>query len=276
MQWLVRLLLLLEKGNRLVQSDGIWVRILRHASKRSGVTDIWSELTLAHNHLLVVIRTNSARQSIGKESQSIVQGEREEALSLQHRSKLRFLRIAIAQLHTRTILGYTCVDRFARLRMITDETCSHLSRRHLFDQRVESLIELIYRLYPISLSRSDRIEALLGVRSEIVAEDSRELIHKEVVGDTSEVGRQEFTRVGTYHFCFCFVGDLTSGKRQDIVCTLNSLHRSALNILARLDSLNDRSIGRRSTYSEFIHLIHERSFVVAHRRLGERLLSIDS
>ena len=141
--------------------------------------------------------------------------------------------------------------------MITDEARSHLARRDLLDERVESLIELIYRLYPIGFARRNGIETLLGMRGEIVAEDSRELIHKEVVGNASEVGRQEFTRVGTHQFGFGFISDLTSGKRQDVVATFGALHRTTLDILARLDGLDDRSIGGRTSNAELVHLIYE-------------------
>ena len=192
MDRLLHLLLLLKNSHCLLQRDSIWIHILRQTGEGSRIPDIRTILTLSDHHFIALPVAQRTRQRIGKQRQRIIYGDGEDTLSLLHGNKLRFLCLAIAELYTRTILGDTRQDGFACLRMFANKACRHLTRRHLLNQRMEGLIELIYRLHPISLSRSDGVEALLGLRCKIVAEDRRELLHKKIVGNTTKIGRQQF------------------------------------------------------------------------------------
>ena len=58
----------------------------------------------------------------------------------------------------------------------------------------------MHTAHPIRFPCCDSIEVLLLVCREVITHDIGEVLHQKIVCDTSQVGRNQFARVGTYDF----------------------------------------------------------------------------
>ena len=172
--------------------------------------DIWSELTFANHHILALPLGQRIGESGTEEIQCLLHSNGEYTLPLEQGSELRFLIFAIAYLYAWTVLRNTRQDGLPCLRMLANQTRCHFAYGHLLNERMESLVEVIHRLHPVCLARSDSIETLLRLRREIITQDMRELLHQEVIGNATQVGRHQFARIRTHHFGLMLVRQLTS------------------------------------------------------------------
>ena len=158
--------------------------------------------------------------------------------------------------------------------MVTNQSGRHLATRHLFDQRMEGLVELIHRLGPIGFTCCNRIETLLGMCGKVIAQDGRELLHQKVVGDTSQVGWHQFSGVGAHDLAFLLVADLAVLQCQYVIGAFHTFYIAVLHILARLDRVNSRLVGGWTTNALILHLFDQRTLAIAHRWFGERFLAM--
>ncbi len=145
----------------------------------------------------------------------------------------------------------------------------------LLDMRMERLVEILHFITPGKFPFGDLIEFLFHACGEVIVEDSREILGKEVVDHHTGVSRHKTAAVRASVFTESFSLYLAGGE-----CETSEIARSAVtatmhDVSPGLDGRYCRSVCGRAAYAEVLHLLHKRGLCIARRRLGESFGSGD-
>ena len=145
----------------------------------------------------------------------------------------------------------------------------HLEGIDLLDLRMESAVEFRHLVLPWKFPLCDIVEFLLYLGGEVIVEDIREVFSKEIVDNHSDVGRYEFPFLAADVQGFGHHVNLALLQCDLLKVARRAFLLAALYVFTLLYGGNGRRVGRRATYAELLHLLHERSLRISCRSLGE-------
>ncbi len=133
------------------------------------------------------------------------------------------------------------------------------------------VVEVLHPLTPVGVALRYLVKLLLHVSREVIVHDIGEALHQEVVNDTADVSRQQFTLFRAYYLLLTPLRDLVTLECTDGVTPFSALLVAFLYILTLLDSTDGRSIGRRASDAKVFQLLDEACLGVSERWLRETL-----
>ena len=133
------------------------------------------------------------------------------------------------------------------------------------------LIELIDRVRPYHFSLGHGIELFLYARGEVVIHHAGKILHQEIVHHDTNVGRHQLIPVGAYDLALPRLLYLALRQGNNRISALLALFISFHHILAILDCLDRRSVGRRSSDTQLLQAAHQARLRITRRTLGETL-----
>ena len=137
--------------------------------------------------------------------------------------------------------------------------------------RFEILIEITHHVGPFLITLGNLVKLLFHLSSEVIVHDTGEILQEEVVHHNTDVGRHEFSLVTASNLGTGFLGDLLSLEHNRLKLSFLALLITLVHIFALLDGANRRSIGRRTSDTQFFKFVDKTSLGVSHRALGVTL-----
>ena len=192
--------LLLQQGFCLLQSDVERIGVFGNADVHLLVLNVRTKSTCAHSHVLAIQLSQCARQT--EEFQCFFKGDGLDALIGMEACKTGLLLVVgssylshtakATNLHTHVEsgLGVFAQNAFANAMLV-------VCVQGLLYLRVEVLVELLHGVGPHLLAFGDVVERLLHIGSEVVVHDGREVLVEEIVDHDACVRRHQFATLGT-------------------------------------------------------------------------------
>ena len=124
---------------------------------------------------------------------------------------------------------------------------------------------------PFFLSLGHFVELFFNVGREVVVHYLGEVLVEEIGDHNAHVGGEQLVSLCSGYFGFCCFSYVSAFEGYYVVLAFRPFLVAAGYILALLYGAYDWGVGRRTSYSEFLHFVNQSCFVVARRVLRETL-----